>query len=76
MGTFFFTVKTLGLNTLLIDVDFQFRIQRLEILLQAMKIQEHNRKYQRKREEKEIRERRERVKKAREAQEKARKVNK
>jgi suppressor of tumorigenicity protein 13 len=39
-----------------------------------MKIQQHKRKYERKREEKELQARKERVRKAKEAQEKARQV--
>lgn len=39
-----------------------------------MKIQEHKRKYERKREEKELQARKERIRKAKEAQEKARQV--
>lgn len=42
---------------------------------QALKIQQHKRKYERKREEKEVQARKERVRKAREAQEKARQVS-
>lgn len=45
------------------------------VLLQAQKIAEHRRKYERKREEKEIKERMERVKKAREEHERAQRVN-
>lgn len=59
----YFKINT-NVNAILFT-DFRF---------QALKIQEHKRKYERKREERELRERRERVRKAKEAQEKARQV--
>lgn len=55
-----------------IDFDDDANEMMKQVKPNALKIQEHNRKYQRKREEKELRDRKERVRKAKEAQEKAR----